>query len=96
VKEFQMATKNNPGAYDCYENAKPDEPMFVLLARDEMAPHLVRVWALCRMGNFDAARLEVLKAAKIGEKKSTLAGAKLDEAMDCAKNMEAWLAAQTK
>ena len=43
-----MATKNNPGKYDCYENAAPDEPMFVLLARDRDAPALVRVWALAR------------------------------------------------
>jgi hypothetical protein len=40
-----MATKNNPGRFDCYENAKPDEPMFVLLGRDPMAGSLVRLWA---------------------------------------------------
>ena len=40
-----MATKNNPGKFDCYENAKPDEPMFVLLARDKDAPALVDRWA---------------------------------------------------
>jgi len=40
-----MGTKNNPGAYDCYENADPDEPMFILLGRDRMAPELVRKWA---------------------------------------------------
>jgi len=28
-----MATKKNPGEFDCYANAGPDEPMFVLLAR---------------------------------------------------------------
>lgn len=40
-----MATKLNPGKFDCYENAEPDEPMFVLLARDPLAPILVRLWA---------------------------------------------------
>ncbi len=40
-----MGTKNNPGAFDCYANAGPDEPMFVLLARDPFAPILVRLWA---------------------------------------------------
>jgi hypothetical protein len=40
-----MGTKLKPGAYDCYENAEPDEPMFVLLARDPLAPTLVRMWA---------------------------------------------------
>ena len=40
-----MGTKNNPGKYDCYANAHPDEPMFVLLGRDWRAPMLVRLWA---------------------------------------------------
>lgn len=43
-----MATKNNPGQFDCYANAVPDEPMFVLLGRDRHAPTLVRIWALLR------------------------------------------------
>lgn len=43
-----MATKNNPGKFDCYANAEPDEPMFVLLGRDRHAGLLVRVWALIR------------------------------------------------
>ena len=43
-----MGTKNNPGAYDCYANAEPDEPMFVLLARDKHAPTLVWLWATLR------------------------------------------------
>lgn len=43
-----MATKNNPGKFDCYANAAPDEPMFVLLGRDRHAPTLVRLWALLR------------------------------------------------
>lgn len=40
-----MGTKNNPGRGDCYSKAEPDEPMFVLLARDPHAPLLVRLWA---------------------------------------------------
>lgn len=40
-----MGTKNNPGKFDCYANALPDEPMFVLLARDDRAPLLVEEWA---------------------------------------------------
>ena len=40
-----MGTKNDPGDFDCYANAEPDEPMFVLLARDPLAPELVRRWA---------------------------------------------------
>lgn len=43
-----MGTKNNPGAYDCYENAHPDEPMFVLLGRDPIGGALVRLWCDAR------------------------------------------------
>lgn len=45
-----MATKNNPGRFDCYTNADPDEPMFVLLGRDINAPNLVEEWADIREG----------------------------------------------
>lgn len=45
-----MGTKNNPGNFDCYANAHPDEPMFVLLGRDPMAGHLTRLWASLRVG----------------------------------------------
>jgi hypothetical protein len=40
-----MGTKNNPSQFDCYANAKPDEPMFILLGRDPGAGSLVRQWA---------------------------------------------------
>ena len=44
-----MATKQKPGEFDCYANAKDDEPMFVLLARDKSAPAAVRYWCLDRI-----------------------------------------------
>jgi hypothetical protein len=43
-----MGTKNKPGAFDCYANAAPDEPMFVLLGRDKHAALLVRLWGILR------------------------------------------------
>ncbi len=43
-----MATKNNPGKYDCYAHAAPDEPLFVLLARDRHAAVLVYLWSVLR------------------------------------------------
>lgn len=43
-----MGTKNKPGTFDCYANAHPDEPMFVLLGRDRHAARLVRQWAAVR------------------------------------------------
>jgi len=39
-----MGSRNRPGKFDAYEKAAPDEPMFVLLARDPQAPALVRAW----------------------------------------------------
>ena len=40
-----MGTKNKPGTFDCYANAEPDEPMFILLGRDPFAADLVEEWA---------------------------------------------------
>lgn len=44
-----MGTKLQPGKFDCYANALPDEPMFVLLARDPDFMHIVNEWAACRL-----------------------------------------------
>lgn len=49
-----MGTKNNPAEYDCYAAALPDEPMFVLLARDLSAPRLIEMWAFKRSSDIDA------------------------------------------
>lgn len=43
-----MGTKNNPGKYDCYHGAEPDEPIFTLKAKDKHAPTLVWLWAVLR------------------------------------------------
>lgn len=55
-----MGTKNNPGKFDCYANADPDEPMFVLLGRDCLASHLVSIWSKIRMGDMEAASVVFL------------------------------------
>lgn len=73
-----MGTKLNPGAFDCYHKALPDEPMFVLLARDPLAPEVVRTWARARM--LDKRREDA------GDGKD----AKYDEAMACAQAMTDW------
>jgi len=44
-----MGTKNDPGIFDCYADAEPDEPIFVLRAKDASAPMLVRMWAFMRL-----------------------------------------------
>lgn len=43
-----MGTKKNPAKYDCYANANPNEPMFILLGRDVGADALVDAWAIAR------------------------------------------------
>jgi hypothetical protein len=43
-----MGTKKNPAKYDCYANADPNEPMFILLGRDVGAYSLVEAWANAR------------------------------------------------
>ena len=43
-----MGTKANPGEYDCYEKALPDEPIFILMGRDPTAPTILRQWATYR------------------------------------------------
>lgn len=44
-----MGTKIHPGNFDCYHNALPEEPMFILLGRDPTAGRRVREWALARV-----------------------------------------------
>jgi hypothetical protein len=38
-----MGTKNT--GIKCYDNAAPDEPLFVLRASDPATPHAIRAWA---------------------------------------------------
>lgn len=61
-----MGTKKNPGDYDCYANAEPDEPMFVLLGRDDRAPALVEAWA-------DASEKRGTAPAKVAEARNCAA-----------------------
>lgn len=73
-----MGTKNQPGRYDCYANALPDEPMFILLARDPDAADHVDCWARVR---------EVgIEYGQFPEKDTALVA----EARQCASNMRAW------
>ncbi len=89
-----MGTKNSPGAYDCYANAAPDEPMFILLARDVTAEFFVAAWTAIRAG-------DIMRAVKIMEDahKAWLASGKpllpmtapkSVEAQQCSKAMRTW------
>lgn len=71
-----MGTKNNPGDVDYYAKAEDDEPLFVLMARDPMAPYLVRLWAQARL----LAATDQYQANRA------------QHAFDCADDMEVWSA----
>lgn len=73
-----MGTKNHPGKFDCYANALPDEPMFILLARDPAAPFLVRAWAERRQADMQAGTRPAGDLAMVGE------------AEECATAMAEW------
>jgi hypothetical protein len=73
-----MGTKNNPGEFDCYSNAMPEEPMFILLARDPNAPHLVEQWADDRQRDIDNGSRPASDQPMV------------DEANHCAQTMRAW------
>jgi hypothetical protein len=76
--ELPLGSKLNPGRFDCYSRARPDEPMFVLLARDPSAPYIVDQWAKQRL--FDIQRGIKPESDK----------AKVNEAIECAERMRAW------
>lgn len=73
-----MGTKNKPGKFDCYANAEPDEPMFVLLGRDVSASGLVWTWARKRELEIDRGRKPESDRAMV------------QEARNCAAAMEAF------
>lgn len=73
-----MGTKRNPGAYDCFARALPDEPMFTLLARDTSAPAMVRQWAYER-------EREISRGDRPEADRAMIA-----EARQCAIDMEEW------
>jgi len=75
-----MGTKLNPGEFDCYAHALPDEPMFVLLGRDPDAPGAIRDWAYRRQVKINSGLLPQSDQAVV------------DEAHSCAKQMELWRA----
>ena len=73
-----MGTKNNPAPFDCYANALPDEPMFILLARDPQAPGLLETWAVDRAAQIKAGLRPASDMAMV------------EEARQCAETMRRW------
>lgn len=65
-----MGSKNQPGRYDCYAAAAPDEPMFILLGRDPAAAIVVEFWIALRRalgGDNDDKLAEAKQCAELME-----------------------------
>lgn len=75
-----MGTKQNPGEFDAYAKALPDEPMFILLGRDANAPALILDWIMERQSRVQKGHItttpELLK--------------QLTEATQCVSDMLLW------
>lgn len=84
-----MGTKNEPGEFDCHAKAEPDEPRFTLLARDPLAPHLVRLWAAARRGDLYGG-LTLLSDLFMAQGFPLVDEAKESEADTCADEMGDW------
>lgn len=85
-----MGTKNNPGSFDCYANAEPDEPMFTLLARDPLAPGLVRIWAALRSRHPATAMAFLTDLVETARTLPVERPHKSYEALTCSDDMVTW------
>ena len=87
-----MGTKADPGRFDCYAAAAPDEPLFVLLPRDPLAPFLVSIWSSLRYGDGAAAvaKFEAMLAKAAGRYGPDPDVDEAGEALDCAFAMFDW------
>ena len=86
-----MGTKNNPGKYDCYARAHPDEPIFTLRGKDVSAPYFVRMWAAVRQGDFNGA-VRIVHQMSADPRLCALVGQceKFDECDEVAAAMQEW------
>ena len=81
-----MGTKLKPGKFDCYANAADDEPLFVLRAKDPLAPDVVRYWT-------EKYQLQKQIANSVGSGPEPLTASQHEkylEALACADAMEEW------
>ena len=81
-----MATKNDPGEFDCYGAAEPDEPLFILRANDPLAPGIVRQWA----NRYHEQRRVERRILGAASQDTAKVRRKIEEAQRCARTMTAW------
>lgn len=86
-----MGTKSCPSKFDCYAKAEPDEPMFVLIARDPLSDTLVHLWRHIMCGDLVSAAQAYAALVSSPLMGSTgFENEKMDEAFECATAMAAW------
>ena len=89
-----MATKNEPGVYDCYKNLEPDEPYFLLKSTDVIAPYMVKAWIAIRAGDILEAIKCVVEAMEhwegSGKENRPYDHPKAIEAFKCYRDMRQW------
>lgn len=79
-----MRAKDEVAGLGCLGKAEPDEPVFVLLARDAFAPKLVEAWC------------ELVLDAYDGAPPTTHTQVKIQEARELAEQMLAWQTAHQR
>lgn len=89
-----MSTKNDPGEWDFYANAEPDEPMFYLLGRDSTAAYFVAAWVAVRCDDMETA-VKMMFAARNARKESGKGfkqptDPKMVEAIQCSRDIMNW------
>jgi hypothetical protein len=54
----------------CFNRARPDEPLFVLLGRDKAAPAAIRAWALerIRIGKNEPEDPQIIDALDVADR----------------------------
>jgi hypothetical protein len=82
-----MGTKKRPGEFDCYAKAELDEPIFVLLARDEHAPEVVRYWTALKAKLLPVGFIPIEISP---ESRARYLTEQEREAMTCADDMREW------
>lgn len=79
-----MGTKLNPGKFDCYEKAAPDEPIFILLGRDPHAAEVVGYWIALRIGALKPQGF----CSQVSRETYAQLPEKIREALDCCHDLE--------
>ena len=80
---------------DCYHKAEEGEARFTLLARDPLAPNLVRLWAALRECNITEAASQFAELVSVSDERYSACfedEAKISSACEIAGEMEAFAA----